>query len=157
MKLKEEIESLDNFTEMIENQIIKSRVKHLLEWYVKKATSYKCCYYILSIAMIIINASIPVIHQFKWEQSKIFVSSISAIASIIASILTLVSVKDTWFRYRKHVELIKTECMLFNCQCGDYSKEDREKIFIENIENIISEERGYWEKFKFKNENEGAS
>lgn len=154
MKIKEEIESLDNFTEMIDNQIIKNRVVHLLEWYAKKATCYKRYYYVLSIALIIINASIPVIHQFEWEQSKIIVSSISATASIIASILTLVSVKDTWFRYRKHVELLKTECMLFNCRCGDYNEDDREKIFISNIENISSGERAYWKRFKNENKNE---
>ncbi|OPD38846.1 hypothetical protein AL714_00320 [Clostridium botulinum] len=143
MKLKEELRSLNNFIKTIENEVIKNRVEHLLIWYVKKATYYKRMYYMLSIMITIINAIIPVINQLNWELKSLAVTIISSIASIIASIITLLSVKDTWFRYRKYVELLKTECMLFNCRCEQYSCNERERTFIYNIERIISDERDY--------------
>ncbi|MFP3648060.1 DUF4231 domain-containing protein, partial [Paraburkholderia sp. SIMBA_054] len=86
--------------------------------------------------------------------SLILVSIIAGVASVLASILTLVSVKDTWFRYRKHAELLKRECILFNCHWGIYEDEDRERKLAVSVEEIISNEREYWEANKINKKGE---
>jgi len=41
MRLKNELKALQYYTKDIENELIKNRVIHVLEWYVRKATFYK--------------------------------------------------------------------------------------------------------------------
>ncbi|GAA0864026.1 DUF4231 domain-containing protein [Paraclostridium tenue] len=151
--LGKELESLVIYTEEIETKIIKDRLEHLLDWYVRKSIFYKRMFYILSIISIFINALIPVLAQLTWQEKDIIISGMSAGAGIITSILTLFTAKETWFRYRDHVELIKQECVRCISKSGDYKKiekkEDRECALIENVESIISAERALWGKLKF--------
>lgn len=155
MRLKDELEFVGKILEYIENDVIKERVSHLIIWYCKKSTYYKRINYFLAILVIVINSTIPVINQSSFiveESNKLLVSSMSALASIIGSIAVLLNVKDTWYRYRKYCELMKTECILFINKCEKYSNEDREQIFVIQIEKIITDERNKWEISKFKND-----
>lgn len=151
--LKKELNSLEIYTGGLETKIIKSRINHLLDWYIRKATFYKNMFYILSVISIFINAFIPIITQFNGSSKDIIISVMSGTAVVITSVLTLFTTKETWFRYRNHVELIKQECVQCMSKVGDYKKEysqeDREGILIERVEMIISNERALWEKDKF--------
>ena len=146
--LKKEINSIDIYTSNIGTEKIKGRIEDVLYWYIRKATFYKKLFYGLSITLIIINASIPFINQLNVEGSSIIVTFISSAATIITSILTLFTMKDSWFRYRNHAELIKKECSLFNGDAGIYSKDDKEKLLIIKIEEIIGQEVVLWESNK---------
>ncbi|MCR8744298.1 DUF4231 domain-containing protein [Romboutsia lituseburensis] len=152
--LSKEKESLEMYTSKIQDEYIKNRIDHILSWYINKATFYKRLFYTLSVILLVINASIPFINQLGLDDSPIIITGISTIATIITGILTLFTMKDTWFRYRNHVELIKSQCSLFNGQVGIYSKDNREKQLIRNIESIIDDERGLWKLDKFKEEND---
>ncbi|MDP4146615.1 MAG: DUF4231 domain-containing protein [Bacillota bacterium] len=82
---------------------MKDRVENVLLWNINKAKYYKNMYYGMSIIIIIINASIPVINQIQnFDNSKLVVSITSAVAGVVASILTLIGIKDKWYRYRKY-------------------------------------------------------
>lgn len=151
LKLKDEIQAVKDITVNIKNKMIRDRVEQLLVWDVKKATCYKRRYYSMSIVIILANASIPIINQmWTGPNGRLTVSIISGLAGVIASILTLINVKDTWFRYRKFAELMKTQCILFINKCDPYNGEDRECLFVNNIESIVSDERDHWESSKFK-------
>ncbi|PFS25407.1 hypothetical protein COK45_05080 [Bacillus thuringiensis] len=154
VSLKNELNSLEFYTINIKSEVTKNRINHLLGWYVKKGTYYKRIYYLINSLIIIINASIPIINQLNFTFSLILVSTIAGVASVLASILTLVSVKDTWFRYRKHAELLKRECILFNCHWGIYEDEDRERRLAVSVEEIIHNEREYWEANKINKKDE---
>lgn len=152
MRLKKEKKSLRNFTENIDSKIIKERVDHILEWYICKASFYKTLYYSLSVVLIMINASIPIINQIEFRESSLLVSIISSVATVITSVITLFAMKDTWYRYRFSVELMKKECMLFNIKHKMYANADRNEIFIERFESIIENERAMWKSDKFTDE-----
>lgn len=155
MKLKDELVSIVKIVEYIENDMIRERVSHLIIWYCKKSTYYKRINYILGILVIVINAIIPVVNQMSFmeiQNNKLLVSLSSSIASILGSISVLLNVKETWYRYRKHCELMKTECILFNNKCEKYSDDNREKLFVMEIEKIVADERNRWEISKFKND-----
>ena len=143
--LRKEVNSIEIYTSNIKTEEIKHRIEDVLHWYIRKAAFYKKMFYILSIALIIINTSIPFINQLAIENSSIIVTFISSIATIITSILTLFTMKDSWFRYRNHIELIKRECSLFNAAAGAYSEADKEKSLIIKIEEIIGQEVLLWE------------
>lgn len=153
--LEKEINSLEIYTDGLETKIIKSRIDHLLDWYIRKSTFYKNLFYTLSVFSIFINAFIPIVAQFNVTSKDIIISIMSGIAAVITSILTLFTTKETWFRYRNHAELIKQECVQCISQVGDYKKDykqdDRERILIEKVELIISNERSLWKKDKFDN------
>lgn len=154
--LSKEKKSLEMYTSNIQDKYIKNRIDHILSWYTNKATFYKRLFYTLSVVLLVINASIPFINQLELDYSPIIITGVSTIATIITGILTLFTMKDTWFRYRNHVELIKSQCSLFNGQVGVYSKDSREKQLIRNIESIIDEERGLWKLVKFEEENDDS-
>lgn len=147
--LTKELGTIDIYINGIENHIIKKRIEHILEWYIRKSTFYKNLFYWLSLLVILINAAIPIMNQMKFIYYENIVSIISAFASVFTSCITLFTTKDTWFRYRKSVELIKKECMLFSSKDEYYQDENRETLLIKNVENIISSERQSWEKVKF--------
>ena len=57
MKLEDELSSIEIFTSNIENPVIKQRVYQVLSWNIIKSTRYKRMFYILSILVLILNAS----------------------------------------------------------------------------------------------------
>ena len=144
MKLEDELSSIEIFTSNIENPVIKQRVYQVLSWNIIKSTRYKRMFYILSILILILNASIPVINQI--EKFPIVVTIIASISSVI----TLINFKDVWYRYRVTAEKIKTECMLLNCRLGQYSCVNREKKFLIRIEEILAEDQESWIKSRFE-------
>lgn len=151
--LTKELDTIDIYIDEIENNVIRKRIEHILEWYMRKSTFYKNLFYWLSLLIILINAAIPIINQIKFVYYNNIVSIISAFASVFTGCITLFTMKDTWFRYRKSVELIKKECMLFSSKDEDYKDENRETLLIKNVENIVSSERQAWEKVKFDKSN----
>lgn len=153
-RLRKELDSLDIYTFNIEDDIIKRRIDHLLDWYIRKATFYKNLFYVMSMLLIIINAFIPVISQSPLANKDIVISAGSSIATIISSGLTLFTMKDTWFRYRNHVELIKEECMKYNSAYGDYFNNQNQYLLSKNIESIIKSERELWKNNRFNEEND---
>lgn len=146
--LNKELQSIWIYTESINNNLAKKRIEHLLDWYIRKANFYKNLFYILSFSLIVINALIPVLINTEITNKDLIISGISSIATIITSSLTLFTMKDTWFRYRNNVEAMKSECIKFSQKIGVYTDND-ESIIIENIEQIVKNERGLWEKMKF--------
>lgn len=151
--LKKEINSIEIYTSNIVNKKIKYRIEDVLHWYIRKASFYKTLFYVLSMVLILINTSIPCINQLNVENSSILVTFISSIAAIITSALTLFTMKDSWFRYRNHAELIKKECSLFNAETGIYSESEKEKLLIVKIEEIIGQEILSWEARKKETNN----
>ncbi|MDU4860867.1 MAG: DUF4231 domain-containing protein [Terrisporobacter othiniensis] len=146
--LNKELKSINIYTYNITNEQVKKRINHLLDWYIRKANFYKIIFYTLSFTLIVINAFIPVLSGTEIIYKDTIISSISCIATIITSSLTLFTMKDTWFRYRDSVESMKSECIKFSQSIGIYKNKD-ETTLIENIEQIVKEERRLWEKTKF--------
>ena len=107
MKLEDELSSIEIFTSNIENPVIKQRVYQVLSWNIIKSTRYKRMFYILSILVLILNASIPVINQI--EKFPIVVTIVASISTVITGIITLINFKDVWYRYRVTAEKIKTD------------------------------------------------
>lgn len=150
MKLKDELKTLEVFTDPIHNNLIKKRVYNTLEWNIKKATYYKRFFYCFSIISLVLNAAIPIINQLN--NYSIWVTVISSIGFVITSILTLINFKDVWYRYRVTSEIIKAECMKLNCKIGEYENDDRESIFLDKFERILSDERNLWINARFNNQ-----
>ena len=149
--LNKELKSIWIYTESIENKLAKKTIDHLLDWYIRKANFYKNLFYVLSFSLIVINSLIPVLINTQITNKDLIISSISCIATIITSSLTLFTMKDTWFRYRDSVESMKSECIKFTHKIGVY-KDGDESIIVKNIEQIVKNERGLWKETKFNDD-----
>lgn len=136
--------------ENIESEILKHRVKNLLEWYEKKAKLNKIWYYILSIISFIsplfatFISCVPVGFE-EWENFIIRLFTLSS--SISVGLLSILRNHEGWIRYSDALENIKTETVkyLHNREISlPEELNDIDKEFLIIIENIAQEEKNDW-------------
>ena len=142
------------YVSAIENSNLRKRIEFNLTWFQKNSSVHRISFYLTSIMIIVINASIPIINQIYPKYASNIVSTLSAIAAISASLIALFSMRENWFRSSMHAEEIKTECMLFNMTVGEYgefqNKEDKERLLAERFEEIVRSDRNKWSKLNNK-------
>lgn len=144
---RNEIQNLENYYIKFSNSNNSAIINKTLEHYVQKSIFHKNLFFNLSIAVIILNASIPLINSIPDLKTNILTSIASTLTVIITSILTILAAKDNWMRYRSYAEELKTECNLFNNNIGEYSCENielKEQRFILSFERINKSERTLW-------------
>lgn len=122
--------------------ICKFRTRYCIEWYSRKAITYKRAFIILSI----INVAIPQISTIVVLQSDCSLTSaiMSAIVSVSASLLALLNVKDRWTSYRTAVEFIKKQYTLYCVRAVPFQGDDAHSIYLNMIEQYMTEEHGHW-------------
>ena len=134
---------------------IQNRVDNQIQWYSKKAALNKFRYRIMEIIIIVAGALIPIINSSAIfydsdsstkpdYSSLVFISSILGFTVTIATGLSqLEKYFESWTIYRTNAEVLKKEKFLYQNNGGQYSKlpqEDRNKLFVENVEFILSSE-----------------
>ncbi|MFH1506003.1 MAG: DUF4231 domain-containing protein [archaeon] len=118
------------------------RFRKQLQRYEHEAKFNKHLFYIFNIPIIILAASVPVLVSLQFNLTAIIFSLIVAIGTGIA---TLCNFRDMWQRHRLLAETLKREKALFETKTGNYEHvKDPEELFIETIENKMSEHRTLW-------------
>mgnify|MGYP002611856114 CR=1 FL=1 len=143
--MEEELKSLEIYVRDIKNDIISKRILQIMQWNIKKADFNKKWYYILTFFSFLLNISIPVINEFNAERK--YITIISALVTFLTGCFNF---KDSWYRYRKSTEEIKSECIKCASNLGEYSVENKEAILISKVEEINLQERKVWINTKFK-------
>ena len=146
--MEEELKSLEIYVRDIKNDIISKRILQIMQWNIKKADFNKKWYYILTFFSFLLNISIPVINEFNAERK--YITIISALVTFLTGCLAIFNFKDSWYRYRKSTEEIKSECIKCTSNLGEYSVENKEAILISKVEEINLQERKVWINTKFK-------
>ena len=123
-------------------------IKNYIRYYYRYAEIYKCWYLCLSILKFLVLAAIPVsqtidsLKSFPW-----ITASASSLCILLESVTELFQMKDKWILYRQSGnELLREEREYVtgaNRYCGLNEKERFGK-FVENAENIISNEASKW-------------
>ena len=130
---------------------IQNRVDNQIKWYSQKATFNKFRYRIIEIIIIVSGALIPIINSSAIFYPKeanysnlVFTSSVLGfIVTIAVGLSQLEKYFETWNLYRTNAEVLKKEKFLYQNNAGQYAKitqEDRDILFVENIEFILSSE-----------------
>ncbi|MEF2599776.1 MAG: DUF4231 domain-containing protein, partial [Fusobacterium mortiferum] len=138
----------DDIPEDKKNDIISKRILQIMQWNIKKADFNKKWYYILTFFSFLLNISIPVINEFNAERK--YITIISALVTFLTGCLAIFNFKDSWYRYRKSTEEIKSECIKCASNLEEYSVENKEAILISKVEEINLQERKVWINTKFK-------
>lgn len=129
----------------MECRYISERLDGQMKYYKNRCKSLKYEYYTLSIIVIIATAIIPIftIAVDAISILKYVVAALSAIATILNSILLLRKTKEKWTEYRVTYEQLKHEKTMFTSGVGKYCNGD-ECAFIEACENIMCSEHKVW-------------
>ncbi|MCK4799071.1 MAG: DUF4231 domain-containing protein [Spirochaetes bacterium] len=129
---------------------LKSRYNNQIEWYDKKSTANKKWYESLQFSLIVLSSLTPVLiainmlssndSLFKWTPIIIAV-----IVAILASVLKTFNFHENWINYRTICETLKKEFYFYQADVDDYNGlENKEGLFIERVENLISRENTLW-------------
>ncbi len=143
-----EMRSIVNYYVELSSEKTQSVVNNTLTYYVRSAVFYKYVFVSSSAVLLAINCSIPFINQLNPPNVSLWITLLSSAAAFIGGVLTMVSMREQWFRYRTSAEALKSECNMFNSMSGKYAIQDkvqREGLFIQSFEVINGKEIKQWE------------
>ena len=127
-----------------EKDYLKDRLYDQIDWYDKKATTYKKLFCRLRAFEIIIAASIPVLYYLP--SVKQYIPFFAAIITILAGIASLMKFHDNWVLYRMTCESLKYEKFLYLTGTEPYNTENKLAVLVTKVENILSSERILWKR-----------
>lgn len=137
------------------NEYLNGRYANQLVWYDNNAMQNKKLYTFFQWVIISLSAVLPVLISvlpggFNW---------VSLVVSLLLGISTT-SIKtfkfqENWINYRSIAEALKKERHYYNAEIYEYSNaSNKEKVFVERVECLISRENGLWATIHTKNEEE---
>ncbi len=143
-----EMRNIVNYYVELSSEKTQAVVNNTLTYYVRSAVLYKCVFISSSVILLAINCSIPFINQLSPPNVSLWITLLSSAAAFIGGVLTMISMREQWFRYRTSAETLKSECNMFNSMAGKYAIQDkvqREGLFIKSFETINGKEVKQWE------------
>ena len=120
------------------------------EWYDTKATSNKKYHRGMKISQIALAALLPVAVTLFPVTSSMFWQNTIIIASVLLIILealeSYLNYQKKWMNYRTTAEGLRREEQMFKTGTKEYeSVENPEKLFVERVMALTSQENRYWE------------
>lgn len=126
-------------------EFFKDRYKGQINWYSDRATRNKRFYYLFQWGVIILSASIPVLIASLPQIYQTVTVILSVILAIGTAGLKTFKFQENWINYRTISETLKKEKYFYDAELGDYSTaSDREALFVERVEALISRENSLW-------------
>lgn len=125
------------------------RINGIAQYYFEQCEKYKKRFYYCCFIRIAASAFIPVISLasvINW--STITVSVLACLISISEAYINVTRAYEKWTKYRDTCNFLWIEQRKFSVRSSAYSDDaNREKIFIDNCENIILNEMGEWRNY----------
>ncbi|MCK4796255.1 MAG: DUF4231 domain-containing protein [Spirochaetes bacterium] len=129
---------------------INERYYDQINWYDENSLKNKNYYETFQGALIVFSAITPVLIAIQMDPImssylKWLPIFTSVFVAILASILKTFKYQEKWLNYRTISETLKKEIHFYNANIDDYyGVEDKEALFIERVESIISRENTSW-------------
>ena len=124
---------------------LKERYEDQINWYDKKSIWNQKLYRYFQWSIIILAAITPVLVAIKCETTRWLAVIIAALVAIGTSILKTFKYQENWINYRTTCETLRKEIHFYKARLGDYrDPEDREALFVERVESLISRENTMW-------------
>jgi uncharacterized integral membrane protein len=131
-------------TEDFQNYL-KERYEDQINWYDKKSMLNQKMYRFFQLSVIILAAITPVLVAIAPETNRWPAVIIAALVAIGTIILNTSKYQENWINYRTTAETLRKEIHFYRAGLGDYrDSEDREALFIERVESLISRENIMW-------------
>lgn len=132
---------------MTESEYLKDRVDGQIKWYSSKSSSMKNKFFRCQTIEVIISSMISGFAQLTFNNNFManIITFLGIILVILSSVRNLHKWHDTWIEYRSTAEMLKRERFLFVTRSSIYKNEkDAFNIFVERIEDILSNEKINW-------------
>lgn len=127
------------------NEYLEKRYIPEMEWYDTKAIRNKKYYLRFQWSAIIISPLVPIFVAFFPEEIKWVTATIAAILAIITAALKTFKFQENWLNYRTIAESLKKEEHFYKADLNEYGdSSDKEALFVERVEALISKENSVW-------------
>lgn len=127
------------------NKYLGSRYKKEIDWYDKKAMWNQRAYQVFQWVAIILSASTPVLIVVGNGPVKWFAVTIAAVVAISTAALKTFKYQENWINYRTTCETLRKEYYFYEAGIQGYENvKDKEALFIERVESLISRENTLW-------------
>ena len=124
---------------------LKERYEDQVKWYNAKSSQHKRYYHWFQWAAIIISASLPVLVLAIPTKFALVTVILSIILAIITTALKTFKFQEIWLNYRTTAETLKKEKFYYDAGATEYTDaENKEQLFIERVEALISRENTLW-------------
>ena len=127
------------------NNYLKDRYKDQINWYSNSAAKNKRFYTFFQWGVIVLSASLPVLIASvpePWQWAAVILSILLAIGT--AGLKTF-KFQENWINYRTISETLKKEKHFYDADLDDYfDASDKEALFIDRVESLISRENTLW-------------
>ncbi len=122
---------------------LQERYEDQIDWYDKKSVWSQKVYRRFQWCVIAFSAITPVlvaIEETRWPAVVV-----AALVAIGTTALKTFKYQENWINYRTTCETLRKETYFYNACLGDYrDAEDREALFVERVESLISRENTMW-------------
>lgn len=132
----------------IDNWKIKNQIYNALVWYVIKSSRYRIYEYILNIINIVAPAMLMIFSKYASEDCFEGQLIIAIVGTFAAAAKSCSKLHEKRICYRSAAEAIKSETVLYINHVGIYASEERDTIFVKNIDQIRKEENIHWVKLE---------
>jgi len=127
------------------NDYLRTRYQKETDWYDKKAIWNHRAYEILQWAAIILSASTAVLVVIGNGPLKWVAVGIAVLVAISTSALKTFKYQENWINYRTTCETLRKEFHYYEAGIHGYEDaRDREALFVDRVESLISRENTLW-------------
>ncbi len=124
---------------------LKERYEDQINWYDKKSAWNQKLYRYFQWSVIVLAAITPVLVAIPCDKIRWLAVIIAALVAIGTTILKTFKYQENWINYRTTCETLRKEIHFYRAGLGDYrDPEDREALFVERVESLISRENTMW-------------
>ena len=125
------------------------RYEDQVKWYDGKAMAYQAKYRRMQWPLIVFAALTPALVEVSLIGECSLLGHLAALSAVIVAILSsglkVFKYQENWINYRTTCETLRKEKHFYNAGVGEYSgAKDREAVFVERVENLISRENTLW-------------
>ena len=121
-----------------------------IDWYDKKSIANQKRYKRYQGWLIILASLTPIFVMIdKYFKEQTFLVWLPVVSSVLVAIFTALlktfKYQENWLNYRTTCETLRKEIHFYNAGIGDYADtENKEALFVERVENMISRENTLW-------------
>lgn len=127
------------------NGYLESRYRKETDWYDKKAIVNHRMYQIFQWTAIILSAFTPVLIVIGDGLVRWSAVAIAMLVAISTAALKTFKYQENWINYRTTCETLRKEFHYYEAGIQGYEGvEDKEALFVERVESLISRENTLW-------------
>lgn len=124
---------------------LKERYEGQINWYDTKSAKNKTFYMFFQWGVIVLSSIVPVMVVCVPTNAKWVTAVTAMILAIGTAALKTFKFQENWINYRTIAETLKKEKYFYQANLDDYKGAlDKDSLFIERVESLISREHSLW-------------